>query len=322
MTDFLLLEKISQLNSKNPKPRLLHQKGVAACGTFSPYLSLSDYTKADFLQEPEREIPVTVRFSRTMGAKGSGDTLRDTRGFAVRFETQQGNYDLLCHNMPCYYIRSPVHFPDLATSLAGVENNPGKHKSFWEFLSKHPEAVNLAVELYSNRGTIKSYRFMEGYSVNTYKWINAGGETLYVRYKWNPLCEGEEKNEKRNGISYQEAEFLAGFSPDCCISDLALALEEERFPVYELEVQIMEEKQAETCGFDFLSVTLYWPEEQFPYQKIGKMTLRSILSGEESEALCFCPGNLVPGIEFGNREFLEIMDFAHRDGGRQRGART
>ena len=104
MTDFLLLEKISQLNSKNPKPRLLHQKGIAAGGVFSPYMPLSDYTSADFLQDPQREVPVIARFSRLMGEKGSGDSLRDTRGFAVRFQTGQGSYDLLCHNLPCYYI--------------------------------------------------------------------------------------------------------------------------------------------------------------------------------------------------------------------------
>lgn len=320
MTDFLLLENISRLNSKNPRPRLLHQKGVAARGVFSPYMCLSDYTRAAFLQDPETEIPVIARFSRAMGEKGSGDSLRDTRGFAVRFQTGEGDYDLICQNLPCYYIRSPARFPDMVRDLAGSQRNPGEESGFWEFLSQNPEAVNLAMWLFSDQGTLKSYRFMEGYSVNTYKWINSRGETLYVRYKWNPLKEREEDDEKRTGISYQEAEFLAGFSPDCCISDLAVAVEEKRFPVYELEVQIMDRQQAKTCGFDFLSVTLYWPEDRFPCTKIGKMTLRSLLSPEECETLCFAPGNLVPGIEFGNREFLEIMDFAHRDGGRQRGA--
>lgn len=320
MTDFLLLEKISQLNSKNPKPRLLHQKGVAAGGVFSPYMPLSDYTSADFLQDPQREVPVIARFSRLMGEKGSGDSLRDTRGFAVRFQTGQGSYDLLCHNLPCYYIRSPAQFPDMVQSLTGINRTPGEDSGFWKFLSQNPEAVNLAMWLFSDKGTLKSYRFMEGYSVNTYQWINSRGETLYVRYKWSPLSESGNGDEKRKGISYQEAEFLAGFSPDCCISDLALAVEEKRFPAYELEVQMMDRQQAENCGFDFLSVTLYWPEEICPSKKIGKMVLNSILSAEECEKLCFAPGNLVPGIEFGNREFLEIMDFAHRDGGRQRGA--
>ena len=197
MTDFLLLEKISQLNSKNPKPRLLHQKGIAAGGVFSPYMPLSDYTSADFLQDPQREVPVIARFSRLMGEKGSGDSLRDTRGFAVRFQTGQGSYDLLCHNLPCYYIRSPAQFPDMVRSLTGINRTPGEDSGFWKFLSQNPEAVNLAMWLFSDKGTLKSYRFMEGYSVNTYQWINSRGETLYVRYKWSPFSESGNGDEKR-----------------------------------------------------------------------------------------------------------------------------
>lgn len=319
MTDFLLLEKISRLNSRISKPRLLHQKGIAASGVFSPYMPLSDYTRAAFLRDPEKETPVIARFSKTMGGRGGGDSLRDTRGFAVRFQTEAGDYDLLCHNMPCYYIRQPEKFPALVEALAMTENEYGEEAEFLQFLAQNPEAVNLAIWLYSDRGTIKSYRFMEGYSVNTYKWINDKGESLYVRYRWNPLSGGED-DKRREGISYQEAEFLAGFSPDCCISDFTQAVETGDYPGYELEVQVMEEKQAKACGFDFLAVTVAWPEEQYPYIKIGKMVLTKILPKDEGEDLCFAPGNLIQGIDFGNRDFLEIMDFAHKDGGRQRGA--
>lgn len=319
MTDFLLLEKISELNSNVETPRLLHQKGVTACGKFCPYMSLSDYTQAEFLRDPDKDTPVTVRFSRAMGEAGCGDSLRDTRGFATRFATDQGNYDLICHNAPIYYIKEPDKFPNMVKSLAYCQRASGEEPNFWKFMAENPEAVNLAMWLYSNKGTLKSYRFMEGYSVNTYEWINEKDQRLYVRYHWNPVCERDETDERREGISYQEAEFLAGFSPDSCIRDLSLAMEEGNLPVYELEIQIMEEQKAENCGFDFLAPTLFWPEENFPYMKIGKMTLEHILRKEEGEKLCYTPSNLVPGIDFGNKRFLEIMAYAHNDGGRKRG---
>lgn len=319
MTDFLLLEKINKLNSQNAKPRLMYEKGVAVRGTFYPYMSLADYTKAGFLTDPMTETPVTIRFSRATGERGSGDSYRDTRGFAVRFETKEGDYDLLCHNMPVFYTNDPSKFPQMAEDLCVSTKEYKREPGFWHFLSENPEAINLTMHLYSDLGTIKSYRFMEGYSVNTYKWINEKDEELYIRYRWNPVCEGDEGDERRKGISYQEAEFLAGFSPDCCISDLAAALEEGDFPVYELEAQIMEQKQAENCNFDFLSVTLAWPEEKWPYIKIGKMILREVLPKDHGENLCFLPSNMVEGIAFANTGFLEIMDYAQRVGARQRG---
>ncbi len=321
MTDFLLLEEISELNGKVSRPPLLHQKGVAVKGSFWLYMCLSDYTSACFLGKPEQETPVTVRFSRTMGQLGSGDSYRDTRGFSVRFHTEQGDYDLICHNFPVYYINDPAKFPQMVKALSFSRQEYGEEPNFWKFLGDNPEAMNLAVRLYSNQGTMKSYRHMEGYSVNTYRWVNEQGKEVYVRYRWNPCYEGEENGGKRKGISYQEAEFLAGFSPDCCISDLVLALEEGSFPMYELEIQMMEQQQMEVCGFDAFSVTQLWPEAQFPYMKIGKMILEQVLPKEEGEQLSFVPSNLVEGIQLTNEEFLRIMDYAHKDGGRQRGVR-
>lgn len=313
-----LLEKISELNSRITRPRLIHQKGVAVGGRFCPYMSLADYTQAAFLQEPGKETPVTVRFSRAMGEIGAGDSLRDMRGMAVRFDTDEGNYDLICGSAPVYYIKDPSKFPSMIRRLSPAQTENGEEVDFWGFFAENPEAINLIMWLYSNRGTIKSYRYMEGYSVNTYRWINGDGETLYVRYRWNPVCE-EEKDEKRMGISAQEAEFLAGFSPDCCLRDMALAIEERNFPVYELEIQMMTDSEAADCGFDFLSTTLFWPEDTYPCTKIGKMVLDRLLPKETCERLCFTPSALVPGIAFGNERFLEIMDYAHKDGGRQRG---
>lgn len=318
MTDFFLLEKISELNSKTTRPRLIHQKGVSAEGVFRPYMDLSDHTRAGFLQDPQKETQVTVRFSRAMGEAGAGDTVRDLRGFAVRFATEEGDYDLICASAPVYYIDDPVMFPRMIKKLAPAQREDGEEADFWGFFAENPQAVNLVMWLYSNKGTIKSYRHMEGYSVNTYKWLNEDGEERYIRYRWNPVCE-EGEDGKRMGITYQEAEFLAGFSPDCCIRDLAEAIEEGDFPVYELEVQMMSRGERESCGFDCLSTTLFWPEEQYPYMKIGKMTLKKLLPREINEKLCFAPSALVPGIDLGNRRFLEVMDFAHKDGGRQRG---
>lgn len=320
MTDFfLLLDKIEKLNHSLLRPRLICQKGVALSGSFYCYISLGDYTAAPFFQDPNQEVSVTARFSNIMGGIGGGDSHRDTRGFAVRFLTDTESCDLLCHNMPVYAIRDPLKFPELIESLAASQKTPGEPPGFWRFLSENPEAITLALYLYTNKGTVKSYRFMEGYSVNTYKWINKQKEELYVRYRWIPLCKGDEQHEGRKGISYQEAEFLAGFSPDCCAADLGIALEEGNFPVFELEVQIMDKKQAAEWGDEFLSTTLMWPEEHFPYFKIGKMILKERLPKEQEEKLYFAPSNLTEGIALANEPFVSVLDFILKADARQRG---
>lgn len=316
MTDFLLLEKINELNSSTVKPRILYEKGTVTTGSFRPYMSLSDYTAASFLQNPEIETPVVIRFSK---ATGYSDSLRDIRGFSTRFMTEEGNYDLICHNMPVYYIKDPEKIPALIRTLRPTEEGLSEPKKFWHFLAENPETINLVMYLYSNLGTIKSYRYMEGYSINTFKWVNCEGDVLYVRYRWNPVCEGEENNERRKGISHQEAEFLAGFEADCCTRDLYEAIEERRFPFYELEIQMMDEGQFARCSFDPLSTTILWPEDDYPYLKIGRLAVMQKGNAEDNNNISFVPSNLVPGIEFTESEILKMMDYAYKDSGRQRG---
>lgn len=320
MTDFLLLEKISELNNSLKKPRLLHRKGVTVRGVFRPYMSMEDFTKAEFLQDPDEVTPVIVRFSKMAGEAGSADSLRDIRGFACRFITDIGNYDLLCYNMPLYYINDPVKLPQLLEHILPDENGLSDSKKFWHFLGQNPEAINLAMWLYSNRGTIKTYRNIEGYSIMTYQWKNAEGMIFYVRYRWKPMEEGVLNNDNSRGISYQEAEFLAGFAPDCCTRDLHQAIEEKCFPAYELQVQIIEKEKIEDFGFDLLSPTLLWPEEKIPYMKVGRLEINEKYDPHQKYDDCFTPSNLVEGIGFTDSNFLRIMDFAHKDSGRQRGA--
>lgn len=319
MTDFLLLEQINQLIHSTEKPRLLYKKGIMASGSFRPYMSLADYTQAEFLSSPDCETRAAVRFSKASGHSAGADSLRDTRGFAVRFFTEEGDYDLIGHNFPVFYIKKAEDFPEWIQSMLPGKDGFAEQSAYWSFFSRHPEAAGVTLRLFSDLGTLKSYRSMRGYSIGTYKWVNAQKHIFYVRYRWVPLRNGEEYHVDSTGISDQEAEFLAGFEPDYAGRDLYQALEEKLFPIYELQVQIIPEEDAAKWGNTLLDATVFWPEERVPYLRIGKLELTEKLIEENDDIFCFAPSNLVEGIQMGSEEFLQVMDYILKADGRRRG---
>lgn len=304
-----LIENLARLNRiRQPEP-IIHAKGAGARGIFIPYMTMKDYTKACFLQDAELETPVFVRFSRMMGRAGSSDTARDVRGFFVKFFTPEGIYDMMGTHLPVSFIKDPEKYPALLEALSPCpRTNIRDSARLWRFVADHPETMHMITWLYSNRGTIKSYRNMEGHSVHTYIWENARGERFWVRYHWKPL-EGVEE------ISRQEAEFLAGYDPDAAARDLAGTLEDRRSICYELCVQLISTEQSIESEFSLLDPTVIWPETSVPWMKVGKMILRSGVKNyrEEVENCCFSPGRLIPGIHLSPEPLLLAMVFLCTD---------
>ncbi len=304
-----LIENLARLNRlRQPEP-IVHAKGAGAKGVFVPYMTMKEYTKACFLQDAELETPVFVRFSRMMGRSGSSDTARDVRGFFVKFYTREGTYDMTGTNLPVAFIRDPEKYPTLLESLSPCKrSNIRDPEHFWRFASDNPETMHMVTWLYSDRGTIKSYRTMEGHSVHTYLWENNQGDRYWVRYHWRPL-EGVEE------ISRQEAEFLAGYDPDAAARDLIGAFDEGRTVSYELNVQLISAKQCVESESVLLDPTAMWAESSVPLMKVGKMILRNGVDNyrEEVENCCFSPGHLIPGIHLSPEPLLLAETFLSMD---------
>lgn len=304
-----LIESLTRLNRQRQPEPITHAKGAGARGIFIPYMTMKEYTRACFLQNAELETPVLVRFSRMMGRAGSADTARDVRGFCVKFFTQEGIYDLVGSNLPVFFIRDPEKYPQLLEALSPCpKTNIRDPERLWKFVSENPETMHMITWLYSDRGTLKSYRTMEGHSVHTYIWENCNGERFWVRYHWRPL-EGVED------ISRQEAEFLAGYDPDAAARDLAITLEDGRNIKYELCVQLISTRQSIENELSLLDPTVIWPEASVPWIKVGVMILRSGVENyrEEVENCCFSPGRLIPGIHLSSEPLLLAMTFLSMD---------
>ncbi len=314
LQDVRLIDKLSRFVREIVPERVVFAKGTGAHGYFRVYMPMSDFTKAAFLQNPDRKTPVFVRFSTMTGSKGSADTLRDVRGFAVKFYTTEGNYDLICTSLPVFYIRDAIHFPELMHALKpSPRTNLIEPARFWKYISETPETTHMATWLFTDDGTIKSYRHMEGYSVNTYVWVSANGQRQLVRYYWRPML--GVKN-----ISRQEAEFLAGFDPDAASRDLCDSLERGELTEYELSVQLIPFEKKDQFDFDPLDATKIWPVDLIPLFKVGKLTLNKATENymEEVEKAAFLPSNIVPGIEFSFDRLLQGGIYASLDAERHR----
>lgn len=314
LQDIRLIETLTQLNRERIPERIIHAKGAGAHGFFRPYMPMSDYTSAAFLQNTDKKIPVCVRFSTMTGSRGSADTARDPRGFAVKFYTSEGNYDLLSINFPVYFIRDAIKLPALIQSLKPAQDtNLTEADRFWRFVAENPETTHMVTWLYSDRGTIKSYRHMEGYGTNTYLWVTKKGDRHFVRYHWKPLLGVKD-------ITRQEAEFLSGFDPDAATRDLYDSLDRREHTEYELSVQLVPYEDQHEYDFDLLDATKIWPEEDIPLTKVGKMTLdeRPENFFEEVEQIAFSPANIVPGIEFSFDRLLQGLIFFTVDAQRHR----
>jgi catalase len=318
LQDVHLIEKLAHFDRERIPERVVHAKGAGAHGYFQVYKSMAKYTCAKFLQDPKKKTPVFVRFSTVVGARGSADTARDPRGFAVKFYTEDGNYDLVGNNLPVFFIRDAIKFPDMVHAFkpapdTGYPTSSSANSRFWDFISLTPESTHMITWLFSDRGTVKSYRKMEGFGVNTYKWVNAKGKAVYVKYHWKPKAGIET-------IDRHEATRLAGEDPDIATRDLYETIASGKTVEYELCVQIMEIADELKQDFDPLDATKTWPEDKFPLTSVGKMVLNRNPENffAETEQAAFCPASVVPGIDFSADKLLQGRIFSYADTQRHR----
>ena len=314
LQDVHLIEKLAHFDRERIPERVVHAKGAGAHGYFQVYKSMAKYSCAKFLQDPNKKTPVFVRFSTVVGSKGSADTARDPRGFAVKFYTEDGNYDLVGNNLPVFFIRDAIKFPDMVHAFKPApDTNIVNDNRFWDFISLTPESTHMITWLFSDRGTIKSYRKTEGFGVNTYKWGNAEGKAVYVKYHWKPKAGIET-------IDRHEATRLAGEDPDIATRDLYETIASGKSVEYELHVQIMEIADELKQDFDPLDPTKTWPEDKFPLMPVGKMVLDRNPENffAETEQAAFCPASIVPGIDLSADKLLQGRVFSYADTQRHR----
>ncbi len=311
--DFHFREKITHFDHERIPERAVHARGFGAHGYFQVYEPMAEYTKAVFLQDPSKKTPVFVRFSTVVGSRGSADTVRDVRGFATKFYTDDGNYDLVGNNMPVFFIQDAIKFPDLVHSIKPEPHNEvpqasSAHDTFWDFVVNTPELSHMILWLMSDRAIPRSFRMMEGFGVNTYRLINEKDEARFVKFHWKPLL-------GVHSLVWDEAQKLAGKVPDYHRRDLWDAINTGNYPEYEFGIQIIEQADEFKFDFDILDATKIWPEEIVPVKLIGKMTLNRNVDNffAETEQVAFCPGNIVPGIDFSNDPLLQGRLFSYLD---------
>ena len=313
LEDFHLREKLTRFDLERIPERVVHARGSAAHGEFELYESLSEFSQAGFLQTPGTKTPVFTRFSTVVGSRGSADTVRDVRGFAVKFYTQEGNFDLVGNNIPVFFIQDGIQFPDLVHAAKPEAHNeiPGAstaHDTFWDFVSLVPESTHMLMWVLSDRGIPRSYANMEGFGVHTFRLVNAKGESHFVKFHWKPLL-------GIDSLVWDEAQKLAGKDADFHRRSLWESVERGQGPEFELGVQIMTEAQVATFEFDILDPTKIVPEELVPVRIIGKMKLTRNPDNffAETEQVAFCVSNLVPGIDVTNDPLLQARLFSYLD---------
>lgn len=313
LEDFIMREKITHFDHERIPERIVHARGSAAHGVFKVYQSMETVTKAHFLNDPSLETPVFVRFSTVAGSRGSTDLARDVRGFAVKFYTQEGNFDLVGNNMPIFFIQDAIKFPDLVHAVKPEPHNEipqaaSAHDTFWDFISLMPESAHMIMWLMSDRAIPRSLRMMEGFGVHTFRLINAKGEANFVKFHWKPLL-------GVHSVAWDEAQSISGKDPDFHRRDLWEAIENGAFPEWELGVQIVPEADEHKYEFDLLDPTKIIPEELVPVERIGKMTLNRNPDNffAETEQVAFHVGHIVPGIDFTNDPLLQGRLFSYTD---------
>jgi catalase len=309
MQDVHLAEKLAHFNRERIPERVVHAKGAGAHGVFECTADMSKYTRAAFLSKAGKKTEVFARFSTVGGEKGSADAARDPRGFAVKFYTEEGNYDMTGNNTPVFFIRDPLKFPDfIHTQKRDPATNAPNPDMFWDFLSLTPESIHQVTILFSDRGTPRSYRHMNGYSSHTFKWYNAKGDVYWVQYHF--------KTEQgiRN-LTREEAVRLAGEDPDHATKDLYDAIARGEFPSWRVGVQIMPAKDAAAYRWNILDITKVWPHKDYPLVEIGRMTLNRNPSNyfAEVEQSAFSPGNFVPGIAASPDKMLQARIISYHD---------
>jgi catalase len=305
LQDFVLRDKLAHFAHERIPERVVGARGAAAHGYFELTRPLAEYTCADFLQEVGGRTPVFVRFSGFIGAQGSADTVRDLRGFAVKFYTREGNYDLVGANMPVFFIQDAMKMPDLVHAMKpephhGMPQASSAHDTFWDFVSLMPESSHMLLWLMSDRALPRSLRMMDGFGVHTFRLVNAHGASHFVKFHWRPRL-------GRHALGRDEAQQIAGRDPDFHRRDLWEAIARGDFPEWELALQIVDEDRAGKLGLDLLDATKLLPEELVPPLTVGRLVLTRNPDNffAECEQAAFHPANLVPGIDFSNDPLLQ-----------------
>ncbi len=312
MEDFHFREKMTHFDHERIPERVVHARGAGAYGVFEAYEDLSEFTKAK-LFSAGKQTPVFVRFSTVVGSRGSADTVRDARGFAVKFYTDEGNWDLVGNNMPVFFIQDGIKFPDLVHAIKPEPHNEmpqasAAHDTFWDFISLMPESLHMIMWVLSDRAIPRSFRMMEGFGVHTFRFVNEAGKARFVKFHWKPVL-------GVHGLVWDEAQKLAGKDPDWLRRDLWEAIEKGDHPEFELGVQLVEEEDEHSFDFDLLDATKIIPEEEVPVRIVGKMTLNRNPDNffAETEQVAFHPGHVVSGIDFTNDPLLQGRLFSYID---------
>lgn len=313
MDDFHFREKMTHFDHERIPERVVHARGSAAHGYFQVYEPLTDLTMAKVFADPSKQTPVFVRFSTVVGFRGSADTVRDVRGFATKFYTEDGNWDLVGNNMPVFFIQDAIKFPDLVHAVKPEPHNEipqasAAHDNFWDFISLMPESMHMIMWVMSDRALPRSYSMMEGFGVHTFRLINAKGKSRFVKFHWKPV----------NGVHslvWDETQKIAGKDPDFNRRDLWDMIEKGNYPEFELGIQVVEEEQEFDFDFDILDPTKMIPEELVPVRIVGKMVLNRNPDNffAETEQVAFHPGHIVSGIDFTNDPLLQGRLFSYVD---------
>jgi catalase len=304
LEDFVLREKLTHFDHERIPERIVHARGSAAHGFFECYEPLTQHTKAAPFQEAGKVTPVFVRFSTVAGERGSKDTARDVRGFAVKFYTDEGNWDLVGNNIPVFFIQDAMKFPDLVHAVKpephhGMPQAASAHDTFWDFVSLMPESTHMLMWAMSDRAIPRSYATMQGFGVHSYRLVNAAGDSVFVKFHWEPKF-------GTHSLVWDEAVKISGADPDFHRRDLWERIESGCYPEWELGLQIFTEEQAESFSFDILDATKIIPEELVPVVKVGRMVLNRNPDNffAETEQVAFCTAHVVPGIDFSNDPLL------------------
>lgn len=313
LEDFILREKITHFDHERIPERIVHARGSGAHGFFEVTNPIPELTKAGFLKEKGLKTPVFTRFSTVAGSRGSTDLARDARGFAVKFYTQEGIYDLVANNIPVFFIQDAAKFPDLIHAVKPEPHNEmpqaaSAHDTFWDFISLMPESMHMIMWVMSDRAIPRSYRMMEGFGVHTFRLINEQEESVFVKFHWKPKL-------GTHAVAWDEAQKISGKNPDFHRQDLWEAIETGNFPEWELGVQVIPAEDENKYEFDLLDPTKLVPEELVPVTIVGRMVLNKNPDNffAETEQIAFHPGHIVPGIDFSNDPLLQGRLFSYTD---------
>ena len=313
MEDFAFREKIFHFDHERIPERVVHARGFGVHGYFELTESMADVTRADMLQRVGEKTPLFIRFSTVAGNKGSPDLARDVRGFAVKFYTKEGNWDLVGNNIPVFFIQDAIKFPDLIHAAKqepdrGFPQAQTAHDNFWDFISLSPESMHMVMWIMSDRTIPRSFRTMEGFGVHTFRFVNEKGKSTFVKFHWKP-------KQGLQSVVWNEAVKLNGADPDFHRRDLWDAITMGDYPEWELGVQLFDQEFADKFDFDVLDATKIIPEELVPVKIIGRMVLDNVVDNffAETEQVAFCTQNVVPGVDFTNDPLLQGRNFSYLD---------